>query len=154
MFDHPRAHMENWTSVIYTDPEASKYLWGLAFHWYSSCHDADQFSLAWCWLGMRVITLTFWIVFMRRIQQNILFNLKHAAVRSKLITGNWGNSTDTIYLVIILLASVPSHSFFVMCAGDLNHSVEGWTGGPLLSHWLHCGWFPWLCLLNMFLCNL
>lgn len=34
IFDHNRDHVDVWAKVIYSDPEASKYTDGMAFHWY------------------------------------------------------------------------------------------------------------------------
>lgn len=36
IFDHSRDQLENWTDVIYADPETSKYVDGAAVHWYES----------------------------------------------------------------------------------------------------------------------
>jgi glucosylceramidase len=39
IFDQNRDHVEEWTEVILGDPEAAKYVWGTAVHWYSSTVD-------------------------------------------------------------------------------------------------------------------
>jgi glucosylceramidase len=36
IFDQNRDHVEVWTDVILGDPEAAKFIWGTAVHWYSS----------------------------------------------------------------------------------------------------------------------
>jgi glucosylceramidase len=36
IFDQNRDHVEEWTDVILGDPEAAKFIWGTAVHWYSS----------------------------------------------------------------------------------------------------------------------
>ena len=35
IYDHNRDHVFEHASVVYDDPEAAKYVWGTAFHWYS-----------------------------------------------------------------------------------------------------------------------
>lgn len=35
VFDHNKDHVYNWTKTIFSDPEASKYATGVAYHWYS-----------------------------------------------------------------------------------------------------------------------
>ncbi len=39
IFDQNRDHVEEWAEVILGDPEAAKYVWGTAVHWYSSTVD-------------------------------------------------------------------------------------------------------------------
>lgn len=39
IFDQNRDHVEEWADVILGDPEAAKYVWGTAVHWYSSTVD-------------------------------------------------------------------------------------------------------------------
>jgi glucosylceramidase len=39
IFDQNRDHVEEWADVILSDPEAAKYVWGTAVHWYSSTVD-------------------------------------------------------------------------------------------------------------------
>ena len=40
IWDHNRDYLYNRASVIYRDPEASKYVWGAAFHWYGdNCYE-------------------------------------------------------------------------------------------------------------------
>ncbi|MBF4470113.1 glycoside hydrolase family 30 protein [Flavobacterium sp. HJJ] len=41
-WDHNRDLMFQRASVIYSDPEASKYVWGLGFHWYETWTGAEQ----------------------------------------------------------------------------------------------------------------
>lgn len=36
VWDHNRDLMNQRANVIYTDPEAAKYIWGMGFHWYES----------------------------------------------------------------------------------------------------------------------
>jgi glucosylceramidase len=38
IWDHNRDHMVERASVVYSDPEASKYVWGTGFHWYGENH--------------------------------------------------------------------------------------------------------------------
>ncbi len=38
IWDHNRGLMYQRASVIYNDPEAEKYVWGLGFHWYTGDH--------------------------------------------------------------------------------------------------------------------
>lgn len=35
IFDHNKDHVVTWARTILSDPEAAKYVWGTAFHWYS-----------------------------------------------------------------------------------------------------------------------
>jgi len=35
IFDHNKDHMVTWAKTILSDPQASQYVWGTAFHWYS-----------------------------------------------------------------------------------------------------------------------
>jgi glucosylceramidase len=39
VYDQNRDHLEEWADVILGDPEAAKYAWGTAVHWYSSTYD-------------------------------------------------------------------------------------------------------------------
>ena len=39
IYDQNRDHMEAWVDIILGDPEAAKYAWGTAVHWYSSTVD-------------------------------------------------------------------------------------------------------------------
>ena len=39
IYDQNRDEVEEWTDVILGDPEAAKYAWGTAVHWYSSTVD-------------------------------------------------------------------------------------------------------------------
>ena len=39
IYDQNRDHVEEWVDVILGDPEAAKYAWGTAVHWYSSTVD-------------------------------------------------------------------------------------------------------------------
>jgi glucosylceramidase len=39
VYDQNRDHLEEWADVILGDPEAAKYAWGTAVHWYSSTVD-------------------------------------------------------------------------------------------------------------------
>ncbi|WP_348799336.1 glycoside hydrolase family 30 protein [Flavobacterium adhaerens] len=41
-WDHNRDLMYQRANVIYSDPEASKYVWGLGFHWYETWTGAQQ----------------------------------------------------------------------------------------------------------------
>jgi glucosylceramidase len=41
-WDHNRDLMFQRANVIYSDPEASKYVWGLGFHWYETWTGAEQ----------------------------------------------------------------------------------------------------------------
>lgn len=41
-WDHNRDLMYHRANVIYSDPEASKYVWGLGFHWYETWTGAEQ----------------------------------------------------------------------------------------------------------------
>lgn len=36
IYDHNKSTMNDYVSTIYQDPEASKYAWGTAFHWYTN----------------------------------------------------------------------------------------------------------------------
>ena len=36
IYDHNRDHLAEWADTILGDPEAAKYVWGTAVHWYSS----------------------------------------------------------------------------------------------------------------------
>jgi len=42
IWDHNRDLMYNRANVIYSDPEAAKYVWGLGFHWYETWTGAEQ----------------------------------------------------------------------------------------------------------------
>ncbi len=42
IWDHNRDLMYHRANVIYSDPEAAKYVWGLGFHWYETWTGADQ----------------------------------------------------------------------------------------------------------------
>lgn len=42
VWDHNRDLMFQRANVIYSDPEASKYVWGLGFHWYETWTGAEQ----------------------------------------------------------------------------------------------------------------
>lgn len=42
IWDHNRDLMYHRANVIYSDPEASKYVWGLGFHWYETWTGAEQ----------------------------------------------------------------------------------------------------------------
>lgn len=42
IWDHNRDLMYHRANVIYSDPEASKYVWGLGFHWYETWTGASQ----------------------------------------------------------------------------------------------------------------
>jgi glucosylceramidase len=44
IWDHNRDHLAERASVVYSDPEASKYVWGAGFHWYGESH-FDQVQL-------------------------------------------------------------------------------------------------------------
>jgi glucosylceramidase len=39
IFDQNRDHVEEWVNVILGDPEAAKFVWGTAVHWYRSTYD-------------------------------------------------------------------------------------------------------------------
>ena len=39
VYDQNRDHVEEWVDIILGDPEAAKYAWGTAVHWYSSTVD-------------------------------------------------------------------------------------------------------------------
>lgn len=36
IYDHNKSTMNNYVAAIYNDPEAAKYAWGTAFHWYAN----------------------------------------------------------------------------------------------------------------------
>ena len=38
IWDHNRDHMVQRASVVYSDPEAARYVWGTGFHWYGENH--------------------------------------------------------------------------------------------------------------------
>lgn len=38
VWDHNRDHLVERASVVYSDPEAAKYVWGAGFHWYCGDH--------------------------------------------------------------------------------------------------------------------
>jgi glucosylceramidase len=38
IWDHNRDHLVERASVVYSDPEAAKYVWGAGFHWYGEHH--------------------------------------------------------------------------------------------------------------------
>lgn len=38
IWDHNRDHLVSRASVVYSDPEASQYVWGAGFHWYGESH--------------------------------------------------------------------------------------------------------------------
>jgi glucosylceramidase len=38
IWDHNRDHLVQRASVVYSDPEAAKYVWGAGFHWYGEPH--------------------------------------------------------------------------------------------------------------------
>ncbi len=38
VWDHNRDHMVERASVVYSDPEAAKFVWGTGFHWYGENH--------------------------------------------------------------------------------------------------------------------
>jgi glucosylceramidase len=38
IWDHNRDHLVERASVVYSDPEAAKYVWGAGFHWYGESH--------------------------------------------------------------------------------------------------------------------
>ena len=40
IYDHNKDHVVEWAKTIYSDPDAAKYVWGTAVHWYSG----DQFN--------------------------------------------------------------------------------------------------------------
>lgn len=40
IYDHNKDHVVDWVKTIYSDPEAAKYAWGTAVHWYTG----DQFN--------------------------------------------------------------------------------------------------------------
>jgi len=40
IYDHNKDHVVNWVQGVYSDPDAAKYVWGTAIHWYSG----DQFD--------------------------------------------------------------------------------------------------------------
>ena len=40
VYDHNKNHVVKWAQTIYSDPDAAKYAWGTAIHWYSG----DQFE--------------------------------------------------------------------------------------------------------------
>ncbi|XP_062521311.1 putative glucosylceramidase 3 isoform X2 [Corticium candelabrum] len=40
VYDHNKDHVAKWAETIYSDKNASQYVWGMAVHWYSG----DQFS--------------------------------------------------------------------------------------------------------------
>lgn len=42
VWDHNRDMMYHRANVIYSDPEAAKYVWGLGFHWYESWTGASE----------------------------------------------------------------------------------------------------------------
>lgn len=42
IWDHNRDLMYHRANVIYSDPETSKYVWGLGFHWYETWTGAEQ----------------------------------------------------------------------------------------------------------------
>ena len=44
VWDHNRDHLVDRASVIYSDPEAARYIWGAGFHWYGEDH-FDQVQL-------------------------------------------------------------------------------------------------------------
>jgi glucosylceramidase len=44
IWDHNRDHLVARASVVYADPQASKYVWGAGFHWYGE-HHFDQVQL-------------------------------------------------------------------------------------------------------------
>ncbi len=46
IYDQNRDHLEEWANSILGDPEAAKYVWGMAVHWYSSTYEwyPEEFS--------------------------------------------------------------------------------------------------------------
>ncbi len=42
VWDHNRDLMNHRANVVYSDPEAAQYVWGLGFHWYETWTGADQ----------------------------------------------------------------------------------------------------------------
>ena len=49
IWDHNRDHMVERASVVYSDPEAAKYVWGTGFHWYGENHFDHVQSLHDAW---------------------------------------------------------------------------------------------------------
>lgn len=41
VYDHNKDHVYNWTKAVYSHPEASKYVAGVAYHWYSGDNFQD-----------------------------------------------------------------------------------------------------------------
>ena len=42
IYDHNKSEMNEYVAPTYSDPEASKYAWGTAFHWYTNSQLADN----------------------------------------------------------------------------------------------------------------
>ena len=42
IYDHNKSTMNNYVNTTYNDPEASKYAWGTAFHWYTNSELEDN----------------------------------------------------------------------------------------------------------------
>ena len=42
IYDHNKSTMNNYVNATYNDPEASKYAWGTAFHWYTNSELKDN----------------------------------------------------------------------------------------------------------------
>ena len=49
IWDHNRDHMVERASVVYSDPDAAKYVWGTGFHWYGENHFDHVQSLHDAW---------------------------------------------------------------------------------------------------------
>ncbi|KAL9655934.1 hypothetical protein ABK040_007555 [Willaertia magna] len=123
IYDHNRDHAFNWAKIIYSDLEASKYVDGMAIHWYSSVSDGPDLE------DYDKLTLT------------------HNLDKSKFILGTeacWGNGVklgdwyrgeayakDIIKDLQYNVVGWNDWNCFLNLQGGPNH-VDGWCDAPII----------------------
>ncbi|MCB4799821.1 glycoside hydrolase family 30 protein [Neotamlana laminarinivorans] len=112
IYDHNKSTMNDYVNTIYNDPEAAKYVWGTAFHWYanSELEDNNYFAdeldkLAEKWPSKGII----------HSESSIDIDANDP------IGQYWRESTD--YAGVF----VPFDTYAYDIITDLNHGVQGYV---------------------------
>lgn len=120
LYDHNKSEMNNYVAPTYQDPEASKYAWGTAFHWYTNSELKEN---------------NWYAAELAKLQKNwpnkaMIHSESSIDIDSKDPIGQyWRASTDYAGTF------VPFETYAYDIITDLNHGTQGYVEWcSILSH--------------------
>ena len=120
IFDHNKSNMNRYVKPTYSDPEASKYAWGTAFHWYASSDLAEN---QWYAAAMDSLRTNWPNKGMIHTESSIDIDAEDP------IGQYWRESTDYAGTF------VPFDTYAYDIITDINHGVQGYVEWcMILSH--------------------